>query len=134
RQPAGESGISQVEASPEEMNRAAFADEARSEFLNHPAGGKQNPPEALDILGVVRAVLLVPLKRNGFRNFLGLGVDDATDSQRFERLHQPPVKCRHGLWFEGQDAAAALAGVDFEPVLQEVELDLEYTLTTGDRR
>ncbi|MCT0209069.1 hypothetical protein KQ305_15290 [Synechococcus sp. CS-1332] len=54
--PAGETGQRHIEAAPEEMNRAAFAQEPGPELLEHPIRLEQGAPEAL---GRVRVVLVM---------------------------------------------------------------------------
>src|SRR6185312_12876372 len=53
RAPPREAGHRQVEAAPEELHRAAFADEAAPEFLEHSVGLRQDAPTALGVLGVI---------------------------------------------------------------------------------
>src|ERR1700733_2851668 len=57
RRPAGESRNRQIEASPEEVHRADFAQEAGGKLLEDFVGAHQNPPEAVGCFGIVRAVL-----------------------------------------------------------------------------
>src|SRR5947209_4283192 len=122
-QPSGKTRAGQVEASPEEMHRAAFADEAGAEFLQDHAGGKQNPPEAPCERGIVRAMPLVPLEWDGLGDFLRFGIDGAVDTEPVQRLHQAVVKGRDGARLQRLHLEAAIAGPNLELVLQKIELD-----------
>src|SRR5439155_27337445 len=53
RPPAGEAGARQVEASPPEVRRAALADEAAAELLEHAIRLRENAPASVGGLGLV---------------------------------------------------------------------------------
>src|SRR5437868_2363425 len=59
----------QVEAAPEKMNGAHFADKGGAELLKNCVYEHQNPPEPVDILRIVRGMLHVLIERNRVRNF-----------------------------------------------------------------
>lgn len=62
---AGEARRRQVEAAPEEMDRAGLADEAGLEALQRGVHLEQRPPEQVGVPRVVRNMLLVLFERDG---------------------------------------------------------------------
>src|SRR5262249_9172140 len=79
RAPPGKSRHRQVEASPEKMNRAAFADEPRPESPHHAVGLGQREPEAVRLIAVVRRMFEVLLERDRVFDFGRPGQDADLD-------------------------------------------------------
>ena len=52
----------QIERAPEEVDRAALADEARAKLLEDPIGLHEDAPEAVGVLRIVGAVRFVPIE------------------------------------------------------------------------
>src|SRR2546422_11768575 len=51
--PPGKPGHGQIEAAPEEMNRAALPEKAGAKSSEHVVGLNQDAPEAVGVLGIV---------------------------------------------------------------------------------
>src|SRR5436309_12554234 len=64
RRTSRESRDREVEASPEEMHRAAFSAEARPKFRKHARGLQLHAPKSIRILRIVGSVDFVPMEWN----------------------------------------------------------------------
>src|SRR5579883_3432754 len=85
----------EVKAAPEEMHRAAFADEARAKLLKYRAEAQKDSPESLHVLCVVRGVEGVLIKADRVRYFYGHRPDMRVNAHGSERGHEFLVKIRH---------------------------------------
>jgi hypothetical protein len=123
RGPAGEARQSEVEAAPEEMHRAHFADEAGTERLQHMRGLKQRAPEPIGRVRVVGRMHGVLLKGDRIGKLARHRPDRYVQSQRVEPTHQLAVEIgdRHGL--EREVGARAVARPDHQAMVDEIEID-----------
>src|SRR5471030_1632004 len=108
------------------MDRAAFADELCAKLFHRFGSGNQDSPKSIRVLGVVRAVGEILVERNGAGNFLRLEIDLRRDSERSQTLRDAAVETGNRLRYEGPGGPGALAGVNFDGMLLEIELDFEY--------
>src|ERR1044071_309198 len=81
RAPAGEARYGEVEAAPEEVDGAGLAHEVRAEDLKGVVRARERSPEAVGVLAVVCAVLLVLLEGHRVRDFDGRRPDFRPDAQ-----------------------------------------------------
>src|SRR5271165_3876098 len=80
RHTAAESSYSQVEASPEEMNRACLSDKSRAKLLKYGVAPQQYSPKSTHGICIVRSVNLILLKANGIGKFNRHRVDVGIDT------------------------------------------------------
>jgi len=81
RGPAGKPRHREIEAAPEEMHRAALADEARAELPEHAVALHQRPPEAVRGVRFVVAQHRVLRERRRVRQFIRMDVDFHRDAE-----------------------------------------------------
>src|SRR6516225_11934176 len=72
---SGEAGHREVEAAPEEMHRAAFAEKAGAELREDPINLKQNSPETLRVFWSVGRMLRVLVERNRVGDLVRNAID-----------------------------------------------------------
>ena len=75
--------------SPEEVDRAALADEAGAELLEDAVGLHEDAPVALDGVRIVGAVRLVLIEADGALYFVGKRVDLHGTAERLHLRHEP---------------------------------------------
>ena len=134
RPAAGKARDRQVEAAPEEMHRAAFADEARSERPEHPVRLQQNAPELLCVIGVIGRMRVVLAEADWRVDLVRQVVDADLDAQFGQNAHQLGVKCGDGARMKPDlpDGAIARGGEQHMP--RKIEIELECALAKGNRR
>jgi hypothetical protein len=97
----------EIEAAPEEMNRADFAEKARAELLEDP----------------VR--LTSARQKRCTWYYIGTSVDPEPGVELGECSHELVVEVGDRLGSEGQPLLAAVARPDEQRLIDEVEIDLE---------
>src|SRR4051812_9281706 len=89
---AGEPGYSQVETSPEKMDRAAFAAELGSELFEDAIALQEDAPKAIRVFGIVRRIGLVLLEGDRGIDLVWCRVDLYRNFEDFQRLHDFPIE------------------------------------------
>src|SRR5262249_30628646 len=115
----------EIEAAPEEVDRAALADEPRPEDLEDPIHLDQRMPEAARRVRVVCRMPLVLLERGGIRDLVRHGPDANRHAELPERLHDTGVELRDRSGTQRERAHPAGGGLDQQPMGDEVERDGE---------
>src|ERR1051326_534184 len=100
RAPSGQARHREVEAAPEEVDRADLAEEVAAEFRKDVAGRDEDAPKARDGGGVVRGVLRVFLERDGCGDFGWRRVDRDVDAQLAQCGHPARVEVAAPIAFE----------------------------------
>src|SRR5205823_986375 len=124
----------QVRGTPEKVNGAALSDEASPELLENPVGLHENPPESVRVFPIVRSVSFVLVERNGIGHLVWSLADVYPQIKRGHFLHQAAVEDRHRLRLKRQTGQPAIARQDNDPMIDEIEVDLEGSSTMRDRR
>src|SRR3989442_8401988 len=86
----------EIEAAPEKMHRAAFAEKRRAKPLEHVIGLDEDAPVPIRILGIVRSMLLIVREANLVLRLDRHGPDLDAHAQRVECGEIGAVECRHG--------------------------------------
>src|SRR5215510_15948463 len=116
------------------MDWAGFSHEARPEFIEYVLDSRQDSPEAVRALRIVRGVRCVLIERNGIGYFNGHLPDMNIDSRGVEHAHDFPVEVSDGARREWKRLDNAVAGVKRELVIDEVERELEGPAAVWDQR
>ena len=123
----------EIEAAPEELDRARFADEAGLEGLEHAIGLNQRAPQQLRMLRVVRVVPFVQVERDGVGDLHGTGRDRDVDAAASEPRQEVAVEARDRARLEAHREGSRVAVGDVQTVVDEVEVDLELAVAVRDR-
>src|ERR1700723_1518085 len=134
RTPARKAGHGEIEAAPEEMHRARFAEESGAELLEHAVDVDQDLQEAPHRVRVVGGVLAVQRKPDRLRQFTWHLIDDDINVEFCERSHHRRIEARDRLSGQRKAPPAAAAGRNPQIVIDEVEVDLERAHAVRDRR
>jgi hypothetical protein len=125
RPPAREPCVRQVEAVPEEVDRARLAGELRREPPQGGVGDPQDPPEPLDRVRVVAVVQRVLRERRAVTEVERIRNDGGRDADLGQRREEVGVEGRDRQPVpEREPGPAARAGPDLQAVVDEIELDL----------
>src|SRR6266550_3923437 len=73
--PPGETRHRQIKTAPEKMHRTALATETRAKFLKDAIALHEHTPKPVRIFGVIRAMLVILVKRDWVLNLVRRGVD-----------------------------------------------------------
>ena len=125
RSPPGEPRDGQVGRAPEVVHRTALAGEPRAEHFQHAVGLHQDPPEPVGVLTIVGAMDLVAIERDRIRHLVRALPNVHVQAERVELVHEARVERRDRLRLEREPAFSAVARRDDQPVIDEVEIDLE---------
>src|SRR5271165_976622 len=107
------------------MHRAALADEAGSKLLEDLVRTRQYPPEAVGVFRVVGSVFCIPLEGDGVGNFARHRPDLHLDPERCQTFHELPVKIGDRSRCQRHYSFPALAGLNKQLVMDEIEFNLE---------
>ena len=116
------------------MDRARLADESGAELLHDPVDLHQGAPEPLDRRRVVGPRRGVPLERHGVDELARRRVQVKVDTEVFQLAHDRGVEVGDRAWPERHVTPYAVAASDHQPVVDEVEVQLEGPRTVGNRR
>src|ERR1700730_10294285 len=94
---AGKTCHSEIEAAPEEMHRAYFADETTAEELQDPIRLQQRTPEALRRSGIVMGVRVIQREADRIQQLARQLVYRDSDAQLGQQLHKAPEKLGDAL-------------------------------------
>ena len=134
RRPSGKAGDREVEAAPEEMDRARLAEEAAAEELEDAIGLDERAPETMGRGAVVGSVGAVERKADRVGNLVRCFVDRYRDAEPVQEIDDPTMEGGNSLRRERKRPFLATAGASEEAVADEVELDLEDFVPCGNRR
>ena len=109
RRPTGIARGRQIEAAPEEVDRAGLTDEAALERLHDPIGLAQAAPEQRCMPRVVGGVLLIDFERHGVQDLVRRRRDPDLDAQAAQPGHQLAVEGRDRHRLEGEVERPAVA-------------------------
>jgi hypothetical protein len=134
RATSGESCHRQIHCTPEQVNRAALADETRPELLQHAIGLDEHPPEAIDRIGIVRSMRIVLAKGNRVGDFVRRGDDLHWQIEPLQFLQRPLIKGgdRHRL--QRESASTAIARPNHKTMGHQIEIELKRSLAVRNRR
>src|SRR5262249_52349444 len=121
-------------ASPEKVNRAAFADEPRTELLHHAISLGEGEPEAVRLFAVVSRVFGILFEWDRVFGFDRLGQNADLDTERSQRRHEFAIKISHGLRAKRERMSRASARLNAKVVINEIEIYLKSALVIRDRR
>ncbi len=132
-QAAGKASHREVEAAPEKVHRAAFADEARPELVEDTIDGDEDLPEFADGLGIVRGVDAVFVKGNGIWYFHGHSPDFDPDSRGLQQRKEFAIEVRDGARQEREGPHQTIVCLEPERVVKEIELNLKDAFAARNR-
>src|SRR5690349_11755594 len=92
RSSAGEARHRQVEAAPEEMDRAALANKSRTKLCEYFVRLLQDAPETVRVFGIIRGVLMILFEGNRIWHFDRDRPDFHLDPKASEHSHHLSVK------------------------------------------
>jgi len=95
RRSAREASHCEIEAAPEKMNRAAFADELRPEFREDALDVQQNSPELLCLLWIIRAMDSILIEGDRVGHFDWHSPNLYVDAIRCQHFHNFLVEIRY---------------------------------------
>ncbi len=133
RWPSGETRHCQIKTAPEKMHRTALPAETRAELLEYTIALHEHAPEPVGIFAIIRAVLLILIKRDRIFDLVRQAVDLHGQLEFLERIHPLAIKSRDRLGTQFQDAERAIAFQDPELVFDEVETHFERIVAVWDR-
>src|SRR6266496_5903651 len=91
RWPSGETRHCQIKTAPEKMHRAAFAAETRAKVLKQAIALHEHAPEPVGIFAIIRAVLLILIKRDRILDLVRRGIDGHGQLEIAQHLHHGPI-------------------------------------------
>ncbi len=107
------------------MHRAYLADVAGPKRLHHPIGLQQCPPESLRVGGIIVHVGSVLLERHRVLDLAWHRPDVHLDPEATQSIHECRIEVRDRHRGKREPLDAAVVGRDDQPVVDEVERDLE---------
>src|SRR5437763_14641382 len=111
------------------MHRAAFTNEAGSEFLKHVIRRNERSMELLDRIPIIRLVMTIFIVRRGVVELGWNGIDSHFDPKRSQRGHVFRIEVGDASSIEPDDVLTSIAGSDMNSMRNEIELDLESLAT-----
>ena len=106
--PPGKARHGQVETSPVELHRAAFAGETGAESSEYSVRLLQDPPEAVDQFGVVGRISVVMFERYGILHFDRDRPDLHVNIEPVQALEDRVIKLGHRTRSERDSVAPAV--------------------------
>src|SRR5436305_6802623 len=116
------------------MHRAAFAYEARAKLLEHTLDLNEYAPEAIGVCGVIRSMLVIFSEWNRVLHLVWPGMYLDFDAGGAQCCHQLLIKVRDRARREFTDPSFAIACVNEQIVVNEIEINLEETSAIWNRR
>src|SRR5262249_23281026 len=110
----------EIEAAPEEVDGAAFAEEPRAEFTEHAECRQHRATEALRGVGVVGAVRLVLVERDRVLDLGGPRADRRGELELVERRAHGAVEVRDRAWAQLDGTAPTVARREHRAVIDEI--------------
>src|SRR6266851_4855335 len=123
---AREPGVGEVERAPEEMHRRRPPAKSRTMVLEHQVNPRQHSPETICPFRLVRRVNRVLGKGNRIADLVGNRADTGVDPQRAQVGHEIGMKVSNRARAERDLSRVASHGLDYNLVVDEVDVDLEY--------
>jgi hypothetical protein len=106
---------------------------ARPKFLEHAVHLQQHPPVPTGVVGVVGGVDLVLAERDRVRHLVWQFMEAYVYVQFRKQSHQALVEIRNRHRGQRQAPGLAIAHRHQQPVIDEIEVDLELTLAVRNR-
>src|SRR5216683_438365 len=123
---AREPGVGEVERAPEEMHRRRPPAKSRTMVLEHQVNPRQHSPETICPFRLVRRVNGVLGKGNRIADLVGNRADAGVDPQRAQVGHEIGMKVSNRARAKRDLSRVASHGLDYNLVVDEVDVDLEY--------
>src|SRR6266851_1536000 len=123
---AREPGVGEVERAPEEMHRRRPPAKSRTMVLEHQVNPRQHSPETICPFRLVRRVNGVLGKGNRIADLGGNRADAGVDPQRAQVGHEIGMKVSNRARAKRDLSRVASHGLDYNMVVDEVDVDLEY--------
>src|SRR5690606_18777237 len=95
RAASGKTSDGDVEAAPEQMDRAAFSEKRCPECLEHPVDRHQRLMKPLDSIVIVRTVEIILVERHWVRDFIRLLIEARCAAQLSDKVDKIAVKFRN---------------------------------------
>src|SRR5205823_9014096 len=127
-------GDREIEAAPEEMDRARLAEKPRAESREHLVDLHQRLPEAGYLPGIIGGMDAVFLERDRVGDLDRRRPEVRIQVQRAQPADEFGVEIGHRAGAEGNAVAPAVADIDAQAMIDEVETDLEGARAARDRR
>ncbi len=131
---AGEAGDGEVEAAPEEMDRAGLAAKTGAEAIEHRHDPRQGVVQPAGAVALIIARRMIVCEADRFGDLVGLAVEGRGQTVPFEHRDQPRVQLGDGLALERQEILAAVADAQGHAVAAEVERQSEGAALAGGGR
>src|ERR1700722_20157305 len=131
---AGKTRDGEIKAAPEKMHGAGLADKTGAEFLEDFINRRQRSPETVDRRRVIAGMRLVLITGYRVRNLSWHSINVCLDAELAQTIHQLLIKARDRA--RNEDKTFHLAGADGDDQLMrnKIEINLECSITVGDRR
>src|SRR5258706_2903446 len=117
---SGKTRHRQIEAAPEEVDRARLAEKAGAELLEHAVGVHKDLQEAPHRIRIVRGVRDVLREANRLRQFVRHLVDGDVNAEGCKIGHDRRVETRDRLSGEGKVPLRAVTGGNAQSMIDEV--------------
>src|ERR1051325_196829 len=131
---AGKTRHSQIETAPKEMHWTTFPAKLRSKLLEQAVALHQNAPESIGVFPIVRAVLLIFIKRNRVCNLVRHFANRHRKIKFIEGLHHRPIKIGNRSRSQVDRSPITLARIDVKLMIDEIKSDLERPQAVWNRR
>jgi hypothetical protein len=129
RRSAGKTRHREIRRAPEEMHRAAFADEAPAKHAEDAVRLDEKAPKAVCVLAVVSTMHLVLIERNRIGDLVRLAIERDVQPELREGIGKSLVEERYRLRLQREAADRTFARLDAQRMLDEIEFDLERART-----
>ena len=133
RRPTGEAGHGEVEAAPEEMNRADLAQKCRAELLQHPIGGEKGAVKPFCASAIVAARRSILGEADGRLDLVGRRMDRNVAAALADQGHERGVEVRHRRRAE-RDRRLAAPVDQADTVTDQIDHELERFAGAIERR
>ena len=134
RAPPREARHGEIEAAPEEMHRAHFAEKTAAEQLEDAIGLNQRAPETIRCGGIVARMDMIFGKADRVRNFIRQLVDGNRDADALQKIPHLGIEVGNALSAERQRAFHAVAAARDKTMRDEIEFEFEDIVADGHRR
>ncbi len=132
--PPGEAGQGQVGGAPEEVDRAALAEEAGAKADEYALDLHQGAPEVAGDGRIIGPRRMVLRERDWFGDLVGFGDDAGRRAHAIQSAHDARVEAGDCIPYEIDAPLLAIRGAYDELMVEEVELKLEGGGAIGDQQ
>src|SRR5271154_1182202 len=116
------------------MDGARLPEKTRSEMFEDTIDLNKDTPETMRRAGVVAGMDMILRKADRVRDLVRHFVDGDRDAEPLQKLDGCLVKRGHRLWLKRKAVRPATARAGKEPMVNEIELDLDDLGTDRDRQ